>query len=337
MSSVTRKLGKSDIHVSPLGLGGWAIGGPYHRNGEPMGWGAVDDRESIRAIHAAIEHGVNLFDTADLYGCGHSERLLGQAMQGRRQELVIASKFGYRIDEASKKVVGCIDLPAEIGAALQASLRRLGTDYIDLYQLHIANCPKDQAADVQAALEDLVTAGRIRAYGWSTDDPDCVAMFKPSKYFVAMQHAFNVLQGNEAMLAAVERNGLTSLCRGPLAMGLLTDKWRERDTVPPDDLRSSWDQAAGTVPLMLQMVAEIREILIQDGRSLPQGALGWLWARSDAAIPIPGFRSEAQVIENATAIEKGPLGREQMAAIEKIVSRTFPANPWDLRDGSANA
>jgi len=302
-----------------------------------MGWGAVDDSESIRAIHAAIEHGVNLFDTADLYGCGHSEQLLGQAMQGRRQELVIASKFGYRIDEARKEVVGCIDLPAEIGAALRASLRRLRTDYVDLYQLHIQNCPEDRAVDVQAALEDLVTAGTIRAYGWSTDDPERVAMFKASEHFVAMQHAFNVLQGSEAMLAAVERNGLTSLCRGPLAMGLLTDKWRERGAVPPDDLRSSWNHAAGAVPLMLQLVAEIREILMQDGRSLPQGALGWLWARSDAVIPIPGFRNEAQAIENATAIEMGPLRQDQMDAIEKTVSRTFPDNPWDLRDSSAGA
>ena len=317
--------------MSGVGLGCWAIGGPYQGKGAPLGWGQVDDRESIRAIHAALDHGIDLFDTADMYGCGHSERVLGKALQGRRQKVVVASKFGYGFDEPRKEVTGTINLPEEIAAALDASLSRLHTDYIDLYQLHVGNCSPDSALEVQARLEELVLTGKIRAYGWSTDDTESVAVFKSSRHFVAIQQALNVLQGSEATLAAVEYRALSSLCRSPLAMGLLTDKWQERDALPPDDLRSDWAASTGVIPKMLQAVAEIRDILTQDGRSLVQGALGWLWARSDVTIPIPGFRNELQVIEHASAMRKGPLSSEQMVEIEKTITRDFPVNPTKLR------
>src|SRR5512139_3303125 len=99
-----RILGRSGIEVSALGLGCWAIGGPWTLNGAQAGWGTIDDAEALRAIHQAIELGVNFFDTAANYGCGHSERLLGQAVKGRRHQVVIATKFGYRVDEAAKEV-----------------------------------------------------------------------------------------------------------------------------------------------------------------------------------------------------------------------------------------
>jgi len=326
-----RQLGQSDIQVSALGLGCWAIGGPYQRNQQPMGWGKVDDKDSQRAIEVALEHGINFFDTADLYGCGHSEEVLGKALTGKRPDVVIASKFGYKFNEQTKIVTGRLNIPDEIEDALHASLKRLRTDYLDLYQLHISDFPETAAEAVQDRLEKLIVAGKIRSYGWSTDDASRVSAFAPSKFCVAVQQALNVLQGDLATLAATERRGMASLCRSPLAMGILTGKWSARKALPGNDLRSRWNHSVGPVPTMVKVVESIRHILSQDGRSLTQGALAWLWAKSDTTVPIPGFRNATQVLENVGAVKKGPLTEKQMLAIDKIVSRDFPNNPWDLR------
>ncbi len=157
----TRSLGKSGISVSALGLGCWAIGGPFWRGQKPVGWGKVDDRESIRAIHRALELGVTLFDTADIYGCGHSERVLGQALAGRRHEVVIATKFGQTFDETTRQGTGQDVTPEYIRRACDASLRRLNVDVIDLYQLHIKDVSLEQAPSVRDALEDLTPRARF--------------------------------------------------------------------------------------------------------------------------------------------------------------------------------
>ena len=124
----TRYLGRSGIAVSAMGLGCWAIGGPIWRDGEPRGWGDVDDAESIRAIHRALELGITFFDTADVYGAGHSERILGRALAARRAQVVIATKFGNTFDEATRTGTGSDASPAYIRRACDASLRRLQTD-----------------------------------------------------------------------------------------------------------------------------------------------------------------------------------------------------------------
>lgn len=295
-----------------------------------MGWGSVDDRESERAIRAALDHGITLFDTADLYGCGHSEVVLGNALRENRKNIVVASKFGYKINEEKRQCTGHIRLPQDIESALDASLRRLRTEYVDLYQLHLRHCPTSIATDIQSHLESLVEKGKIRAYGWSTDLPDRLSAFEPSPNFVGVQQAFNVLQGNHETLATAERLGLSVFCRSPLAMGLLTGNWDLKKSVAPDDLRSRWNLSAGDVPSMIDAVNKVRHILTEDGRTLVQGALSWLWAKSEKAVPIPGFRNTDQVLENVGAIQFGPLSPGQMNAIEGLVSRSFPDNPWDL-------
>jgi len=129
-----RQLGRSGIRISPMGLGCWAIGGPAWRGETPVGWGKVDDAQSIRAIHAALDLGITFFDTADVYGAGHSERVLGKALAGRRDQVVVATKFGNTFDEDTRQATGADASPEYIRAACEASLRRLNTDYIDLYQ-----------------------------------------------------------------------------------------------------------------------------------------------------------------------------------------------------------
>jgi aryl-alcohol dehydrogenase-like predicted oxidoreductase len=171
-----RMLGRSGIEVSAIGLGAWAIGGPFSARGREAGWGEVDDDESIAAVRQALDLGVTLIDTADTYGAGHSERVLGRALAGRRDEVVIATKFGNTFDEATRTRTGADTSAGYIRAACQASLDRLGTDRIDLYQLH-CDAEPEQIDDILATLESLVDSGLIRGYGWSTDDPAKAAAF----------------------------------------------------------------------------------------------------------------------------------------------------------------
>ncbi len=323
-----RKLGRSGIEVSPMGLGCWAIGGPFWAGETPQGWGEVDDEESIRAIHAALDLGVTLFDTANVYGAGHSERVLARAFAGRRSQVVIATKFNAVFDETTRQVTGSDTSPAGIHAACEQSLRRLNTDYIDLYQFHDNGYPADKAELVRETLEGLVKEGKIRAYGWSTDFPERVEVFAQGPNCAAVQLQLNVLDDNPAILALCDKYDLAALNRGPLAMGLLTDKYSANTKLTADDVRGEkspeWmkyfkDGKPNTE--WLSKRDAVRAILASNGRSVAQGALAWLWARSPKTLPIPGFRTVAQVEENAGAMQFGPLITEQMKEIDFLLER----------------
>ena len=316
----TRTLGKSGIKVSALGLGCWAVGGLAWREGKPCGWAGVDDNESVRAIHRALDMGVNFLDTAAVYGCGHSERIIAKAIAGKRERLIIATKFGLPFDEEKKTAHGTQCDPEYIRASCEASLRRLATDYIDLFQLHIND--SEQGEMVREELEKLVASGKIRWYGWSTDLPDRARIFAKGKHCAAIQHRLNVLEGNLETLKVCEENGLASLNRSPLATGILTGKFSADSVIPKEDVRSWWNFKEGTQAEMIKKALAVREILMTGGRTPVQGALCWLWAKSAATIPIPGFKNVKQVEENAGALAFDPLGPGQMAEIERVLERT---------------
>jgi len=324
----TRVLGRSGIEVSALGVGCWAIGGPWWAGKQPLGWGAVDDDESVRAVRRALDLGVTLFDTADTYGAGHSERILGKALGDRRDQAVIATKWGHTFDAASKQSTGVDASPAYIGRAVRASLSRLGTDRIDLYQLHLNELPVAQVLDMVPVLDDLVSEGLIRAYAWSTDFAESAAAFaRAGAHVAAIQHDFSVLHDSAAVLAVCEEQDLASINRGPLAMGLLTGKYTASSTLGSDDVRGigpEWlhfFRDGRPAPEWLARVDAVREILRSDGRTLAQGALAYLWARSDRTIPIPGCRTVRQVEENAGALDHGPLTPAQVAEVDKLLGR----------------
>jgi aryl-alcohol dehydrogenase-like predicted oxidoreductase len=323
-----RILGRSGIEVSALGMGCWAIGGPFWAGSTPNGWGEVDDEESIRAIHKALDMGVNFFDTANVYGAGHSERVLARAFEGRRGQVVIATKFNAVFDETTRQVTGSDTTPEGIHKACEDSLRRLNTDYIDLYQFHDNGFPAGQAAPVRETLEGLVSAGKIRAYGWSTDFPERAEVFAGGTHCSAVQMQLNVLDDNPAMLTLCEKYDLAALNRGPLAMGLLTDKYNGRIKVAADDVRGEkspewmkYFKNGLPNPEWAAKRDSIREILTSHGRTLAQGALAWNWARSEKTLPIPGFRTVKQVQENAGAMQFGPLKKEQMNEIDRLLER----------------
>ncbi|MGD9402373.1 MAG: aldo/keto reductase [bacterium] len=323
-----RNLGRSGIEVSSVGMGCWAIGGPWGDGNHPLGWGEVDDEESVRAIHAALERGVDFFDTANVYGTGHSERVLGRALSGRRTEVVIATKFNAVFDETARKVTGVDTSPAGIRAALEDSLRRLNTDYVDLFQFHDNAFPADDALPVRDTLEELVAEGKIRAYGWSTDFPDRAEVFAQGPRCTAIQLQLNVLDDNPAVISICESYDLAAINRGPLAMGVLTDKYTGETKASPDDVRGEkspewmkYFKDGRPNPEWLERREAIRQILCSGGRTVAQGALAWLWARSPKNVPIPGFRTVSQVEENAGAMEFGPLAQEQMREIDGLLER----------------
>jgi len=306
-------------------MGCWAIGGLWQLMGKPGGWGEVDDAESVRAIHAALDCGINFFDTAANYGAGHSERLLGQVLAGRRQQAVIATKFGFVVDEAGKKVARFEhdeDVFKNARASCEASLRRLGTDYIDLYQLHVWDYPVGPATEVREALEGLAREGKIRAYGWSTDAPERAQVFAEGDHCVAIQHDLNVIMDAPEMLALCELHDLASVNRSPLARGALTGKYSKSTIFPENDARSeSWSVDHFFTPTLDKLDA-LRSILTSGGRTLAQGALAWILTRSERTIPIPGFRSVKQVEENAGTLQLGLLTPEQMGQIGALLGRS---------------
>lgn len=323
--SIGREIGRSGIKVSAMGLGCWAIGGPFLRltdNGEerPMGWGEVNDRESIRAIHLAIDNGVTLFDTANNYGCGHSEEVLGKALKGRRHEVVIATKFGSICDDQGRHV-GSNAEPESIRVSLEGSLRRLQSDYIDLYQFHISGYDPEKAIEVRMLMENLVSEGKIRFYGWSTDHLDRAQVFAEGRHCTAIQSTLHVFHDAPEILELVEHYDLGCLNKHPLASGTLTGKFHDEYKFPENDLRHGIDWKSERGKRRLEQVEAIREVLTSDGRSMVQGALGWIWARSERTIPIPGFKNSKQVEENVGAMAFGPLKPEQMNQIDDILER----------------
>lgn len=327
-TSFRRWLGRSGIQVSPMGMGCWAIGGPFWRGETPAGWGKVDDDESIRAIHRALDLGITFFDTANVYGAGHSERVLGRALAGKREQVVIATKFGNLFDEDSRQITDSNASPESIREQCEASLRRLNTDHIDLYQFHLNDYPAADAGIVRDTLEKLVSAGKIRAYGWSTDFPDRARVFAEGKRCAAIQVQMNVLDDAPDIIDVCEAENLAAINRGPLAMGLLTGKYNAASTLSIDDVRSErspeWMKYfinGKPNPEWMAKIDAVREILTSDGRTLAQGALGWLWARSPKTTPIPGFRTVAQVEENCKAMDFGALTDAQMDEIDTLLER----------------
>ncbi|MFC4852534.1 aldo/keto reductase [Actinophytocola glycyrrhizae] len=318
----TRRLG--DREVSALGFGCWAIGGPFSdTDGKPLGWGEVDDDESIAAIHAALDLGVTFFDTADVYGAGRSERVLGRALGNRRDEVVIASKWGNLFDEDTKVLTGADNTVEYMRTAIRATLTRLGTDHLDLYQLHTSPSVAEAEALADAAA-DMVKEGLVLGFGWSTDDQERAAAWVGRPGYVAVQHELSVLHDAPELIDLCERHGLASVDRTPLAMGLLGRRDRSRPATGAD-IRSAAPEwlrffADGVpAPRWAATVAGLRDILTSDGRTLAQGALAWVWARSERTIPIPGFRSAAQARDNAGALAHGPLRAEQMTEIAGLL------------------
>ena len=323
-----RTLGKSGLEVSALGMGCWAIGGPWTwdqpgREPYPAGWGNTDDEESIRAIHAALDLGVNFFDTAANYGAGHSEVILGRALKGKRDKVVIATKFGHIVNEEKKTVYGDPDqIINNVRTDVENSLRRLQTDVIDIYQLHEGGYDPKRALELQSVLEELVSSGKIRWYGWSTDIVDSAREFASAAsgpHCTSIQFRLNAIYDNAAMRKVCADYDLAGINKDPLNKGILTGKFKSTSTFPDNDIRSRATFSDPEIVKRLQIVDEIRDILTSNGRTMAQGALAYIWALDERMVPIPGFKSVKQVEDNTGAMQFGPLTESQVKDIQAIV------------------
>ncbi|HSJ56653.1 MAG TPA: aldo/keto reductase, partial [Anaerolineae bacterium] len=273
-------------------------------------------RDAVRQIRAAVDLGVTFFDTADNYGQGLSERVLGEALRGRRDAVVVATKFGedpmpdqedpWSLDAA------CVERKCE------ASLRHLGVECLDLYLLHRRDYPLERAPALMGALEDLVRAGKIRYYGWSTDDVERARLFARGEHCIAIEHRLNVFNDSAAMLDLCREEDLASLNRVPLLMGVLTGRWSPGTKLEKSDPRAQWFEQEQFLKV-LACAQQMEPFLTSDGRSVVQGALGWIWARSPLAIPLPGFRTMEQMQALVQALQFGPLSLEAMQAIAEQV------------------
>lgn len=313
-------------NLAPLGMGCWAIGGPFYDGGVSLGWGAVDDAQSIKALHAAYDHGVRIFDTAAVYGAGHSERIVGKALKNR-EDCWVVTKFGLSFDEATKQVLGADTNPLSVSQAIDQSLQRLQRDSIDIMLLHLNGLAVEEADPLFDELDESCKAGKVKSYGWSTDYPDRVRWASFRKHFVAVEHCMNVFVDTPSIRQAIKDSQLVPFIRSPLAMGVLTGKYTKDTRFAADDNRSrneAWrDYFVGSAvdPTHLKNLEAVRECLMSGGRTLTQGALGWILAKSPGSIPIPGARTADQIIESAGAIDLGPLSKSVMVEIETLIER----------------
>lgn len=313
MSLKLRTLGKSGIKVTEIGLGLWAAGG-----GE---WGHPEDAESLSAIDAAFEQGVTFFDTSDVYGNGHSEELLGQAMRGRRDRFIVATKIGWRGFDGQQRRTA-YDSVAKLIAGVESSLQRLKTDYVDVIQSHISFRDPTMEVFIEG-FQQLKRAGKVRAYGVSSSDLEYIQAFNQDGQCATLQIDYSLLNrtAEGAIFDYCARHGIGVIVRGALAMGILTGKLSADSQFGEGDFRRKWlsdpDQAA-IYRRDLGQVAELRG-LERSGRSLAQAALQFTLAHPAVSTVIPGARNARQVSSNVAATSAPALSREDWALIDGVI------------------
>lgn len=321
-----------NAEISPLGLGCWPIGGKmYAADGQSLGYSNTNDAESVRAIHAALDNGIKLFDTAAAYGAGHSERLLAKGLKNHPDALVV-TKIGIAIDEKSKTLSGDEVTPESVIPAIERCLKRLERDSIDLLLLHHNSLPVEQANQLFDEMAVAQQSGKLKSFGWSTDFVESADAMADRKGFIAIEHGMHVLMDAPRMQSSVAKNNLFALIRSPLAMGLLGGKYSVDSTLPKSDIRATnqgWAQYyidAKPNPEYMKLFDAIRELLQTGGRTTVQGALAWLWAKSPHNIPIPGARTVEQVEGLAAAVEFGPLPDSTVEEIAALVGNSFESD-----------
>jgi aryl-alcohol dehydrogenase-like predicted oxidoreductase len=289
------QLGKSELHISRLGLGCMGMSEFY---------GSSDEKESIATLHGALDLGVNFFDTADMYGSGHNEELIGRAFKGKWDDVVLATKFGF-LRDADGGWSGLDCSPAYIKTACEASLKRLNTDVIDLYYAHRID-PNVPIEDTVGAMKELVDAGKVRYIGLSEASPE--ELQRASKV-----HTITALQTEYSMWSRDVEGDILATCReldigfvpySPLGRGFLTGAIQSRDSLEASDYRLAsprfQEQALAENKKFLELVNAISK----DKSITPaQVALAWVLNQGEAIFPIPGTRKISRLKENLAALE----------------------------------
>ena len=326
-----RQLGQSDLMVSPLCLGCWALAGG-------SGWGDQDEQVAIDTIHAALDHGINFLDTAEGYGGGYSEEIVGKALVGRREQAVLATKISPTHTQ-----------PAELRGYLEASLRRLQTDYIDHYIVHWP-ITTHSVSESFAVLQELKQEGKVRSIGVSNYGARQLGeLLETGAQIDCNQLHYSLLSRaiEFEILPLLRENGIGASAYMPLTQGLLVGKYRTVDEVPPFRARTrhfsserpmARHDAPGAETETFAAIEAVRQIAESIGEPMANVALAWVMARPGLVAAIGGARSPAQVERNVKAMET-VLSAETIAHLDAAteeLKNTLGANPdyWNTEDKS---
>jgi aryl-alcohol dehydrogenase-like predicted oxidoreductase len=289
-----RKLGRSPLEVSALGLGLMSMSGVY---------GNADDAQSIALIHHALGRGVNFLDSADMYGWGHNEELLGKALKGKREQAIVATKFGQTKGADGKQ--GIDGSPAYVQKACEASLRRLGIETIDLYYQHRVD-PATPIEDTVGAMKRLVEQGKVRALGLSEAAPDTIRRAHKVHPITAVQNEYSLLfreEGEQTLLTTREL-GISLVAYAPLGRSMLTGSVRGKADLPEGDRRLAHPRFQGeSLEKNVSLTMKLEAIAKEKNCSTPQLALAWLLAQGQDIVPIPGTKRKQRFDENLAALQ----------------------------------
>jgi aryl-alcohol dehydrogenase-like predicted oxidoreductase len=307
-----RRLGTQGLQVSALGLGCMGMSQSY---------GPADEAESVATIGRALELGITFLDTADMYGPFANERLVGGAIAGRRDEVVLATKFGNqrRADGSWVRING---RPEYVREACEASLQRLGVDHVDLYYQHRVD-PSVPVEETWGAMAELVVAGKIRWLGISEAAPDTVRRAHAVHPVSAGQYEYSLFSRDpeDELLATLRELGIGLVAYSPLGRGFLSGQIKSPDDFGEDDFRRNHPRFSGeNFARNLDLVERVRELAAAKGVTPSQLAIAWVLAQGDDVVPIPGTKRRSYLEEDAGALEVR-LSPEDLAAIEEVAPR----------------
>ena len=289
----TRALGKSGIKVSAVGLGLMSMSGIY---------GNANDEESIRVIHHALDKGINHLDSSDMYGWGHNETLLGKALKGRREGVIVATKFGQTKGADGKQ--GVDGSAAYVLRACDASLKRLGIDVIDLYYQHRVD-PGVPIEETVGAMKRLIEAGKVRAIGLSEARPETIRRAHKIHPITAVQNEYSLLyraEGEETLQTTREL-GITLVAYAPLGRSMLTGSVKGKADLPDGDRRLAHPRFQGdNLDRNVKIVKRLEELSVEKKCTPAQLVLAWLLAQGKDIVPIPGTKRKQRVDENLDAL-----------------------------------
>ncbi len=314
----TRKLGYSDLNITDIGLGTWAIGG----GGWKFAWGPQDDKESITAIRKAIDIGINWIDTAAIYGLGHSETIVGKAVKEMKKKTIIATKCGNCWDK-NRKIFHCLKKDS-IRSEVEASLKRLRVDVIDLYQIHWP-IPENEIEEGWDTIATLIKEGKIRYGGVSNFSVEQLKRIQPIHPVASLQPPYSMLERGveDELLSYCEKNNIGVICYSPMYRGLLTGKFsRERiASLPNDDhRRKNMQFQKPQLSANLELVESLRPVAEKNNITLAQLAIAWVLRRKEVTAAIVGARSQSQIQETAAAGDV-KLAEDDIEVIEKLLNR----------------
>lgn len=297
-----RRFGDTEMMVHPITFGAWSIGGPANIGGIQVGWSGVDDHDSLEAVAAAVDRGINMFDTADSYAKGHSEELLGKALRGKRNKVYLSTKVGLvdAVDGAFK-----LDFSREhMIRSCEESLKRLSTDYIDVYLLHMVADGYPLTDEIKGTMEILQKQGKIRYYGVSVQAPRQGEEQLSKQFGKAMMLEYNPWTGSEAgdLICSAQDNRVGVITRGALAKGLLSGKYQPGYRFAKDDVRSRMSPAY--MDEVLADVSQLKEYCGNIGGDLLSLALFYPLQNTGCSTVTVGMKTPGQVNEIVDAVER---------------------------------